>query len=109
MDGGGIMKIETIPMKSVKGESLGLQVSWQGGQFVMIVAEKGLVSCGVIDKEVMDRFGAAVAIARGTPQKPLVIVDDLLGARIADVTDKAASYGVEAGMSGKEALEKLSA
>jgi len=102
------MKIEMVPVKSGKEDSQGLQVSWQGGQFVMIVTERGLVSCGVIDKEVMGRFGAAVAIARGTPQKPLVTVDDLLGARIADVTREAASYGVEVGMSGKEALEKLS-
>jgi uncharacterized protein YunC (DUF1805 family) len=102
------MKIETVPLAAVKGKSQGLQVSWQGGQFVMIVTERGLVSCGVIDKEVMDRFGAAVAIARGTPQKPLVTVDDLLGARIADVTHEAESRGVKVGMSGKEALEKLS-
>ena len=103
-----MMKIEAIPLTSGKTDAQGLQVSWQGGQFVMIVTEKGLVSCGVVDKEVMDRFGAAVAIARGTPQKPLVTVDDLLGARIADITGQAASYGVVVGMSGKEALEKLS-
>ncbi len=102
------MKIETIPLAAINGKPQGLQVSWQGGQFVMIVTEKGLVSCGVIDKEVMDRFGAAVAIARGTPQKPLVTVEDLLGARIADVTREAESQGVKVGMSGKEALEKLS-
>lgn len=103
------MKIEVIPLVSVKGKPQALQVSWQGGQFVMIVTEKGLVSCGVIDKEVMDRFGAAVAIARGTPQKPLVTVEDLLDARIADVTREAESRGVKVGMNGKEALEKLSA
>jgi hypothetical protein len=43
------MKIEMVPVKSRKEDSQGLQVSWQGG-----------------------RFGAAVDIARGTPQKPLM-------------------------------------
>lgn len=54
----------------------------------------------------MDRFEVAVAIARGSPQSFLVIVDDRLGDRITNVTDKTERYGVEAGMSGKEALEK---
>jgi uncharacterized protein YunC (DUF1805 family) len=100
-----------INVKSVasNGQSaLGFEVSWDGGQFVMIVAEKGIVSCGVIDKNVMERFDAAIAIARGTPEFPLVTVEDLLDAKIADVTAKAASLGVTTGMNGEEALEKIS-
>jgi len=86
----------------------GLEVSWEGCQFVMVVARKGLVSCGVIDQEVMERFGAAIAIARGTPESPLVTADDLLAAKIADVTEEAARLGVVAGMTGREALDILS-
>jgi len=102
------MEIKTVPVQAGGKTAQGLMVSWDGGQFVMIVAEKGLVSCGVIDKAVMERFDAAVAIARGTPEKPLKTVEDLLAARIADVTKKAASsFGVGAGMTGQEALGKL--
>lgn len=100
------IQIESVLTKD--SPALGLQVAWSDAQFVMIVAEKGLVSCGVIDKEVMNRFGAAIAIARGTPEKPLKTTDDLLCAAIVEVTEKAAAYGITPGMSGREALERLS-
>jgi len=102
------MAVNVVPVASKNAACLGLMVSWEGCQFVMIVADKGLVSCGVIDNAVMERFSAAIAIARGTPEKPLRTVDDLLSARIADVTTKAAEYGVAVGMTGEEALSLLS-
>ena len=101
------MAINTTPITADGKACQGLEVSWEGGQFVMIVADKGLVSCGIIDKDVMDKFGFAIAIARGTPEKPLVKADDLLTANIADVTDSAAAIGVKAGMTGREALEVI--
>ncbi len=102
------MEIKTVPVAAGGKTAQGLMVSWDGGQFVMIIAEKGVVSCGVVDKVVMERFDAAVAIARGTPEKPLRTVEDLLGAKIADVTQKASSaFGVEVGMKGEDALRKL--
>lgn len=91
--------------EGVAAESL--EVSWDGGQFVLLVAPKGLVACGVVDPEVMNRFGAAIAIARGTPEAPLVTADDLLDARIAEVTDAAAERGIAVGMTGGEALCRL--
>lgn len=84
-----------------------LEVSWGGGQFVLIVAPKGLVACGVVDPVVMNRFGAAVAVARGTPERPLVTASDLLAARIAAVTDPAAARGIAVGMTGADALARL--
>ena len=102
------MEIKTVPVPAAGKTAQGLMVSWDGGQFVMIVAEKGVVSCGVVDKDVMERFDAAIAIARGTPEKPLRTVEDLLAARIADVTKKgASSFGIKVGMKGEEALRKL--
>lgn len=84
-----------------------IEVSWDGGQFVLIVAPKGLVACGVVDPVVMNRFGAAVAVARGTPERPLVTPLDLLSARIAEATDAALSLGIQPGMTGQECLEYL--
>lgn len=103
------MPIQTAPIEIENGKTAeGLEVSWKGGQFVMIIGENGVLSCGVVDDKVMTRFGAAVAIARGTPEKPLVTPDDLLAAKVADVTDEAVAKGVTVGMSGVEALAKLS-
>lgn len=100
------MPVTVIPVDSVTS-ALGLEVSWDGGQYVQIIAEKGIVTCGVVDIAVMEKFGAAIALTRGTPEKPLRTVDDLLNARILEVTSAAAARGVEKGMSGKDALARL--
>ena len=88
------MAIKTIPLDHEGVAAEALEVSWDGGQFVLVVAPKGLVACGVVDPAVMNRFGAAIAIARGTPEKPLVSADDLLSARIVEVTDAATDLGI---------------
>jgi hypothetical protein len=43
----------------------------------------------------MDEFDIACAIAHGTPQKPLVVPDDLLGAKITGVSKKASLMGIQ--------------
>lgn len=101
------MPVTIIPVESKK-PALGLEVSWDNGQFVMIVSQSGVVTCGVVDMAVMDKFGAAIALSRGTPEKPLKTVEDLLNARILEVTSAASLRGIERGMSGKDALDKLS-
>ena len=102
------MPITVTPVTTTESAAQGLAVAWEGCQFVMIVAARGLVSCGVIDCPVMQRFGAAVAVARGTPERPLKSPEDLLEAKIQEVTEPAAALGVTVGMTGREALEKLS-
>jgi uncharacterized protein YunC (DUF1805 family) len=101
------MPVTVTPVESEK-PALGLEVSWDGGQYVQVIAHRGVVTCGVVDMTVMEKFGAAFALTRGTPEKPLRTVSDLLNARILEVTSAAAALGVEKGMSGKEALAKLS-
>ena len=101
------MPIQTQPILHAGVSAEALEVSWEGGQFVLIVAPRGLVACGVIDPSVMDRFGAAIAIARGTPACPLITAADLLAARIAEVTTAAAERGIKVGMAGSEALTRL--
>ena len=103
------MGIKVTPVATQGLPALGLEAAWSNSQFVMIITEKGVVACGVVDKEVMNRAGAAIAIARGTREKPLKSVEDLLAATIVDVTDQAAGYGVTLGMSGRQALDALSA
>lgn len=103
------MSIKITPVRAQSVPAMGLEVAWSDSQFVMIISDKGVVACGVVDKEVMNRAGAAIAIARGTREKPLKSVEDLLKASIVDLTDKAAEYGVTLGMTGKEALDMLSA
>ena len=65
----------------------------------------GIVGCGIYDMKTPAEFGQAIAIARGTPQNPLVEPEDLLKARIVDCTPKAKTYGIQIGMTGREAVK----
>lgn len=101
------MKIETIPLPSKNIKAEGLCVSWDDGQFVMIITDKGIISCGILDIKVADKFGFLATVSRGTPEKPLKTIDDLLSAKILEVSQKAKNFGIEVGMTAKQALEIL--
>jgi len=89
------------------GDVLGCSYRWPGGQYCAIHTERGIVGCGLYDCLTATRFGMAVAIARGTPQQPLVEPEDLLVAIIAEVSEAAAAMGIVAGMTGNDALRQL--
>jgi hypothetical protein len=103
----------TIPSSTVRtmqfgnGVALGSSQRWEGGQFCSILTGRGLVGCGIYDVKTAERFGQALAIARGTPQLPLAEPEDLLEARIVELTPQAAALGVTAGMTGREAVERM--
>jgi catechol 2,3-dioxygenase-like lactoylglutathione lyase family enzyme len=65
------------------------------------------VGCGIYDLKTPAEFDQAIAIARGTPACPLTEPEDLFDARIVGVTPKAASYGIQVGMTGREAVELM--
>ena len=95
------------PMKFKNGIALGVSNRWRNGQYCVIMTEAGLVGCGIYDMKTPAEFGQALAIAKGTPQKPLVDPEDLLEATIVDATPQARALGVAIGMSGREAVEKM--
>ena len=80
---------------------------WHRGQYCVLLTEAGLVGCGIYDVKTAAEFGQAVAIARGTPQDPLVEPEDLFDAAIVDATPQAKALGVRLGMTGREAVEVL--
>jgi uncharacterized protein YunC (DUF1805 family) len=95
------------PMQFANGCATGISNRWRQGQYCVILTEAGLVGCGIYDVKTAGEFGQAVAIARGTPQNPLVNPEDLLDARIVDATPRAKELGVKIGMTGREAVERL--
>lgn len=101
------MSINITGVETKGKPATGVSVVWDDGQFVFIVASKGLVACGAIDADVLDKFNFAVTVSEGTPEKPLITPDDLLEAKVMKLTKKAEELGIKLGMSGKEALEKL--
>lgn len=70
---------------------------------MMINAPRGMLACGYISVEAADKFGDALAIVRGVSS-----YGDMLKANVAAVSQKAAELGVSAGMTGKDALLKMS-
>jgi uncharacterized protein YunC (DUF1805 family) len=95
------------PIQFRNGTAIGISNRWRQGQYCTLLTEAGLIGCGIYDIKTAAEFGQAVAIARGTPQKPLVEPEDLFDAKILDATPKARELGVRVGMTGREAVEML--
>jgi uncharacterized protein YunC (DUF1805 family) len=89
------------------GQVVGASYRWQGGQYCAIHAPRGVVGCGLFDVRCADEFGMAVAIVKGTPQKPLFEPEDILAGRVMAASKAAALLGVVPGMTGLEAVGKL--
>ncbi len=100
-----IAKNHTINFRG--GEAIGTSYQWPGGQYCAIHTTKGLVGCGIYDIRSANEFNLAVAIARGTPAKPLREPEDLFEAKILEVSRAAEKLGVSPGMTGREAVEAM--
>jgi uncharacterized protein YunC (DUF1805 family) len=95
------------PLHFKNGTAIGISNRWHKGQYCTILTEAGLVGCGIYDVKTAAQFGQALAIARGTPQNPLVEPEDLLKAKIVEATPQAQALGIQIGMTGGEAVELL--
>lgn len=93
------------PLQFKNGCAIGVSNRWNKGQYCSIFTSTGIVGCGIYDVATAGEFDQAVAIAKGTPENPLVDPEDLFDAKIVDATPKAKSLGIEIGMTGREAVE----
>ncbi|MEX2186869.1 MAG: DUF1805 domain-containing protein [Pirellulales bacterium] len=98
---------EQRTMQFEGGSAIGASHRWDGGQYCSILTRAGIVGCGIYDMKTPAEFGQAIAIARGTPARPLVEPEDLLSAKIVDCTPRAKALGIAIGMTGLEAVEKM--
>jgi uncharacterized protein YunC (DUF1805 family) len=104
---------DTIPrtthrtMQFEHGTAIGMSHRWHRGQYCSILTKAGIVGCGIYALDTPAEFGQAIAIAKGTPQQPLTEPEDLLDARIVGTTPQAVAYGIQLGMTGREAVEKM--
>jgi uncharacterized protein YunC (DUF1805 family) len=95
------------PLQFKHGTAIGISNRWHKGQYCSILTKAGIVGCGIYDLETPAEFGQAIAIAKGTPENPLVEPEDLYEATIVGLTPQAAQLGVEIGMTGREAVERM--
>jgi len=79
-----------------------VKVDLHNSPLLMLVADKGYLMCGYLNKEVAEEQGDATAIVRGVKEPK-----DLLDAKVVNMTSKAAQMGVKTGMTGREALELM--
>lgn len=106
------MSIENLiyrhePMQFAKGSAMGCSYRWPGGQYCAIHTDRGIFACGLYDCKIASQFGIVLAVARGTPAHPLREPEDLLLARVAEISEPAGKLGIGVGMLGSEALEIL--
>jgi uncharacterized protein YunC (DUF1805 family) len=94
-------------MQFENGCATGMSHLWKNGQYCSIMTNIGIVGCGIYDMQTASEFGHAIAIAKGTPEHPLVNPEDLLDARIVDATVHARELGITVGMTGREAVERM--
>ncbi|MBM4001893.1 MAG: DUF1805 domain-containing protein [Planctomycetes bacterium] len=95
------------PLQFRNGSAIGISNRWNKGQYCSILTATGIVGCGIYDVHTAGEFGQAIAIAKGTPACPLVEPEDLFEAKIVDMTPRAKELGIELGMTGREAVEKM--
>lgn len=88
-----------------EGEALGCSYQWPGGQYCVIHTDRGILGCGLYDCGIATHFNMAVAICRGTPERPLREPEDLLQAQIVEVSRAAEVLGIQPGMTGRQALQ----
>jgi len=95
--------IEVSPVSIEDKTTLGLRVQLPNSPpLVMIIGQKGFVSCGFINMDAAEKFNVAAAMVSGVKS-----FDDVLNAEVKVATAKAQNLGVKAGIKGKEALRLL--
>lgn len=94
------MREITIQIKNIS--VTGFEINLYKANLVLAKAPKGFVACGYLDLNVAEKFGDAACLVRG-----ISTVEDLLKAKIVNVTTAAAGLGIKVGMSGQEALELM--
>src|SRR3954452_12354402 len=95
------------PLEFDNVTAIGISNRWERGQYCAILTRAGVVGCGIYDLATAAAFGQAIAVARGTPADRLVEPEDFLDARIVGVPPQAAALGITAGMTGREAVERM--
>lgn len=98
--------INVVPITIVNGFAIGVSVKYPKTTLLSITTAVGYIMCGVLNIDALDVLhdDRQIIAARVTGVKE---IEDLLGARVSEATKKAKEIGIEPGMTGKEALEKM--
>ena len=82
--------------------ALGVNLELPNANLIVIRAKKGYVMCGYLSMETANRLGDVAAKVKDVKN-----VDEVLKAKVVEVSEKAKEIGIKEGMTGKGALEKM--
>jgi uncharacterized protein YunC (DUF1805 family) len=74
---------------------------------VLVVTDVGMVGCGAFDVDALDGFEFPAARVKSVTGGGIGNIDDLLGGEVKDANEAARALGIQRGMSGKEALDRM--
>lgn len=96
--------INVMPVKVDAKNCLGLKVDLPDSPapLLLIIAEKGFVTCGFLNVEAAERLNVCAAVVSGVKS-----FEDVLNGQVKAVTSKARGAGVEVGMRGVDALRHM--
>ena len=99
------MQKSDVPLS--RKTAAGYVISLGAINLVFATTDQGLVGCGAIDVAALDRFSYPAARVKPSRGNSIGTVDDLLAGVIKDANEAAAKLGIQVGMTGREALERL--
>ncbi|MBA3044576.1 MAG: DUF1805 domain-containing protein [Candidatus Thermoplasmatota archaeon] len=82
--------------------ALGVNLELQNANLIVIRAKKGYIMCGYLNMETANNLGDVAAKVKDVKN-----VDEILKAKVVEVSEKAKEIGIKEGMTGKETLEKM--
>ena len=94
------MLIEQIQLEN--GCAIGLNFQMQKYTLLVIRADKGFLMCGYLNVNTAEELGDIAAKVKGVKS-----FEDMLKSQVVEVTEMARELGVEPGMAGREALNKM--
>jgi uncharacterized protein YunC (DUF1805 family) len=100
MNQGSLMKRFDVKLKN--GTTEGYEIQFPNASLVFVLAKQGYVMCGYLNMATADKMGDVAALVSG-----VTTVNELLKAKIQEVSVIAKQLGIEIGMTGESALEKM--
>jgi uncharacterized protein YunC (DUF1805 family) len=97
--------IEIKPLNTRSGTAVGVEIRNQAPEkaaVIVVIAKRGLLVCGNFDINELEKRNVTAARIVG-----LTKIEDVLQRNIVSVTSRAKALGVDVGMLGSDALEKM--
>lgn len=91
---------ELIKLKT--GTALGVKIELGVAPLILIKAEKGFAMCGYLDMKTANKLGDIAVKVTGVKS-----FEDMLSAKVVEISENATMLGIKKGMMCREVLEKM--